>query len=237
MSLDACVGAWFMRLFSQFWSSQSEVVEVWSLKVRSDLHLARKAYHFFGVCIIIALYQVLTREQGLYAICVSTLVFLFIDFLRLRIPFVNRLAYATFGPFLRKEEMKKFSAMSYLLGGALLVIVFFPRPVGLLAFLFLAIGDPVSSIVGILYGKDKILGNKSMQGTLAGFIVCTFISILYFQATGIMMDRLILVGLLGGLIGAFCELVPIWKMDDNFTIPVLSATLLYVMFLLFGGFN
>ena len=127
--------------------------------------------------------------------------------------------------------------MSYLLGGALIVIAFFPKPIGMLAFLFLAIGDPISSIIGILYGKDKILRNKSLQGTLGEFAVCTLISVIYFQMTGIMADRLILVSLIGGLIGAFSELVPIWKMDDNFTIPVLSAALLFGMFLLFGGFN
>ena len=43
------------------------------------------------------------------------------------------------------------------------------------------------------------------------------------------------VALLAGLIGAFSELVPIGKLDDNFVFPVLSATLLTGLLKLFGG--
>lgn len=227
----------FDTVFDTAENQQNQISEVWQLKVRSDLHLARKAYHFFGVFIIIGLYQVLTREQGLVAICTAAGIVILIDFLRLKVPAINKATFAFFGSFLRKEEVKKLSGMSYLLGGALLVVALFPKPVGMLAFLFLAIGDPLSSIVGILYGKDKIIGNKSLQGTLAGFAVCALISGIYFQVSGLMVDRLILVSLLGGLIGALSELIPVWKMDDNFTIPVLSAILLFGMFMLFGGFN
>lgn len=214
-----------------------QLTGVWRLKARTELHLARKAYHFFGVLIIVALYQTLTREQGVIAICSFTAFFLAIDFLRLRIPTLNRFVYTTLGPFLRKEEARGLSGMAFLMGGALIIIVFFPKHVTMLSFLFLAMGDPISSIVGVRYGKDKILGNKSLQGTLAGFLVCTMISAIYFQTTGIMADRWILASLVGGTIGAFSELVPVWKMDDNFTIPVMSAILLYGMFMLFGGFN
>ncbi len=241
LEADGVQGLRFLTLYQQLLSSQTQLMEtsrgVWSLKVRTDLHIARKIYHFLGVLLIIVLYEILTREQGLTTLSLFTLAFFFVDFFRLRIPFLNRLVYASFGGVLRKEEMKQMSGMAYLLSGALIVVLIFPKPIGMLSFLFLALGDPISSIVGILYGKDKIFGNKSVQGTLAGFVVCTLISTIYFQITGLMADRLVLVSLLGGIIGAFSEVLPVPKMDDNFTIPVISSILLYGMFLLFGGFN
>ena len=42
-----------------------------------------------------------------------------------------------------------------------------------MALLFLALGDPVSSYIGVRYGKNPILGRKTLQGTLAGFVTCT----------------------------------------------------------------
>jgi dolichol kinase len=51
-----------------------------------------------------------------------------------------------------------------------------------------------------------------------------------------MLDRVIVVSLLAGLIGALAELVPIAKLDDNFTLPVMSSLGLYILFYLFGLF-
>ena len=101
----------------------------------------------------------------------------------------------------------------------------------------LAFGDPISSIVGVLYGKDKILGNKSLQGTMAGFAICTIVAGLFYYSKGLMLERIVLVSILSGLIGAISELIPVGKMDDNFSFPILAAAMLYILFLLFGGFS
>lgn len=211
--------------------------EVWQVKLRNDLHLARKAYHFTGVMILVALYQILDRPTGLAILSVCTLTLLILDFIRLRVPHLNQLTLKFFQPFLRREEQARLSGMSHLLTGALIVVTFFPKSIGILAFLFLAVGDPISSIVGVRFGKDKILPNKSLQGTMAGFFVCSFIAALYFSAMGLMIDRLILVSLIAGIIGAASELLSFWKLDDNFTIPVFSAIMLWVLFYFFGGFQ
>lgn len=51
-----------------------------------------------------------------------------------------------------------------------------------------------------------------------------------------MIDRILIVSILSGLIGAFAELIPIFKLDDNFTFPVVSSIGLWLLFYLFGGF-
>jgi dolichol kinase len=118
----------------------------------------------------------------------------------------------------------------------LLIDIIFPRPVVSLTLLFLAFADPIASLVGIKYGKDKIFGQKSIQGFIAAFFVCVGITFFYFLFFSSMTGRLIVVSLLAGLVGACSELIPIGKLDDNLTLPVLSAVGLSILFYFFGIF-
>ena len=108
-------------------------------------------------------------------------------------------------------------------------MVLFPAKVVTLSLLMLAIGDPVCNIIGIKYGKDKLIGSKSFQGTIAGFIACTIVSVIYFKLMNIMTSKLLLASVLSGFIGAFAEVIPI-DIDDNFVIPIVSAILLWGLF-------
>ena len=78
------------------------------------------------------------------------------------------------------------------------------------------------------------MGLKSIQGTIAAFVVCavaTFSFIVYYNY---LSERVIVVSLIAGLIGALAELIPIGKLDDNFTLPLLSAIGLSLLFFFFG---
>jgi diacylglycerol kinase (CTP) len=44
-----------------------------------------------------------------------------------------------------------------------------------------------------------------------------------------------LISVLGGLIGAAAEALPFGKVDDNFSIPVISAIGLWILFFIFDG--
>lgn len=210
--------------------------EVLKLKIRTDLHLARKIFHALGVMLIFWLYQILTRDQGIMALVVATSLVLALDISRLRWPKLNRLTFTWFGFLLRRDEATKISGISSLLLGVLLIVFLLPSQVTNLAILYLAFGDPFASAIGVVYGKDKILPNKSLQGFLGAFAICTVISLIYFHVTHILMERWLLGALIGGLIGALSELVAVRKLDDNFSIPVVSGALLWIMFWFLGGF-
>lgn len=100
---------------------------------------------------------------------------------------------------------------------------------------FLAFADPIASYFGIMYGKDKILREKSLQGFLAAFVVCSLLTFAFLNSYDLFAERMVLISLLGGLIGALAELIPIGKLDDNLTLPVLSAVSLWGLFSLFGA--
>lgn len=206
------------------------------LKKRSDIHWARKIWHMTGVFSIFLAYVLLPETIAYSILAVSLLLFLPIDFLRQKYPALNDCMVHAFKPVMRTHEIHKVAGTTYLLSGVALVVAIFPRPVVGLTLLFLAFADPIASFVGIKYGKDKIFGHKSIQGFIAAFVVCAIATALYLTYYNIMLDRVIVISLLAGLIGALAELIPIGKIDDNFTLPVLSSIGLYVLFYLFGLF-
>lgn len=205
------------------------------LKRRSDLHLARKLWHVSGVAAMAAVHHFVSDDLALRLIAIAAMVFVTFDFARHQWPGLNRFALRFFGPFMREHERDQLAGTTYLLLGTLILLWFFPRPIVALTLIFLAVADPLASYVGIRYGKDKLIGPKSLQGSMAAFFACTLIASIYFLATGLMTERLLMVSLLCGLSGAVSELLPIKKLDDNLTFPVVNASLMWLIFSLFGG--
>jgi diacylglycerol kinase (CTP) len=206
-----------------------------NLKARNDIHLARRLWHFFGAMLIFVLYVVVPESRRLATAVVLCTIPILLDLGRLYVPQLNRSLTVMFRPFMREDERDKPAALSSMLVGVLVLIIVFRPPVVALSILFLAVGDPLASYFGITYGKDKLIGNKSVQGTLAAFVSCFVMAVIYFQVTGLVPERRFIVCLLAGLIGAFSELIPIGKLDDNLVFPLMSGILLTGLLSLFGG--
>jgi dolichol kinase len=137
---------------------------------------------------------------------------------------------------IRENEVHRLAGTTYLLAGTALIVLFFPKPVVVLTLLFLALADPLASYVGIKYGTDKVFGSKSLQGSMAAFFVCSVTTALFLTSKEILLPDMVVVSLICGLIGAIAELVPVFKLDDNFTLPVISASGIWIVFYLFGAF-
>lgn len=206
-----------------------------ALRVRSDLHLSRRFFHFLGVAAFVYLYQILDHPAAIKASLAFCVVSIFGEIARFKIPFINRALVTSMGRVMRKQELRNIAGLTYLAFGGFIVIYVFPKPIATLALLMLAVGDPASSIFGILYGKDKIVGNKTLQGAIAGFVACSIVAFIYFAIIHLHSERIILVSLVSGAIGTIAELIPVGKLDDNFTLPVISASLLWILSTLFGG--
>jgi len=215
---------------------RNRVLESRELKLRSDLHLSRKAWHVAGISFIIYLFAHLSRQDSLFYLAIAGLIVIPFDILRLKRPDLNHWAVNLFKPVIRIEEVGSISGMAFLIVGTFVTIFVFPPKVAMLALILLAVGDPASSIIGVLYGKDKIWGRKSLQGAMGGFAVCTLAGGIYYLAQNIMVERIVLVSLLTGLIGALSEIIQIKKLDDNMTFPIFAATGLYFLFMIFGGY-
>ena len=210
------------------------MVENRALKFRSDLHIARKLWHSIALLVVIVFYHNMSRPDALFYSCIGATAFILVDLIRIRSQWINRKVMKVFGPLMREHERTSIAGTTYMAVSLVVVIYLFLKSIVKLTLFFIAVADPLTSYFSLKYGKDKLIGNKTLQGTLGAFATCTIISFLYYYSGSMMMDHLLLVSLLSGVIGALGELIPIGKLDDNFTFPLLSSFALYGLFSLYG---
>ncbi len=200
------------------------------LRMRSDLHLVRKVWHISTGLTGLLVYKKtgFTPEftaSMLLALAVTAFLF---ELLRLRNPKINQLALIIMKPVMRESERNSVSGLPFYALGVSLALFFFPERIAILAILFLIFADPIASFIGILYGRDKILPNKSLQGTIAAFLVCYIATIIYgLVYVGPSMNLLVF-AVAGGIIGCFSEMCSQF-VDDNLCIPVVSGLGLYLV--------
>lgn len=210
------------------------ISSVSDLPARSDLHLARKAYHLITGLMIVACYMSGMEQPTALLILGGLLAWsLVAEYIRLKNPIFNEKCVRFFGSVIRSHEVNKVSGMPYYIASSFFAIAIFPKTVAVLAILYLALGDPIASLIGILFGKRSIqlFGGKSLHGTAAGFLVCALVTWLFLRYNnGLHGLPLIRLTLLGGFAGALAELLP-FELDDNFTIPVVSGFVLWFGFI------
>lgn len=206
------------------------------IKALADVHLARKITHVSGILLMVLIHSLAplwVTWVGFASIGIPMIIF---DIIRLKNEKLKALAIKLFGAIMRRRELNHLSGTTYLFIGTFIILIFFKNEIITLALLFLAFGDPIASFVGVQYGSIKILGKKSLQGSLAAFLICTIIAAIFFSYKNILVDHLLVASLLAGIIGSLSELVPIGPIDDNCTQPVLNAIGISGLFYLFGGF-
>lgn len=191
-------------------------------------HLERKLYHMVNGLLCFVLYAfILTDTQALWVLGLVGGGWFLVDVLRLRSPHISQAVLRVFGRLMRRDELKSLTGNSYFILGLLIIVLAFPRPIVSLAVLYLALGDPVAAIVGTRWGRRRIVGEKSVEGAVANFIVAFAVS--YLVGTWLFVSpRPFLLGLIGGASSVIAELLPL-KIDDNLTIPVVSGTLLWIL--------
>lgn len=213
-----------------------------SLHVRSDLHLSRKVWHVCMGLFMVGIYMAgLTRSQGVLILAVFLALNLAVETVRLRVPSINEKVMRFWGPLMRSCEVDRYSGTPYYIASSLIAVGIFPKPIAALAIAFLAVGDPIASLFGILYGDRSLRfsNGKSLIGTLAGMLACGLVSFLFLhfmnqtQFMELKVDHLVILSVIGGIAGGGAELLPM-EIDDNFAIPVVSGFVLWLAFIVMG---
>lgn len=209
-----------------------------TLAGRSDLHILRKLWHVScGLVAILGYYSsdLPLVAWGWVAFAIGLAGFS-LDFLRLKNTSFNEFAVRVLGPILRKSELNSFSGLPFYAMGVAMSIFFYQDDISMISILFLVIADPVASLVGVRFGKEQILPNKSFQGTLACFFTCYLIIMGYTWEMDVSAIALMGFAFFGALMGAIGELFSAFNIDDNITIPVVGGaglTLLNYFFQVF----
>ena len=196
---------------------------------RASLQLPRRFFHCLSGLISGTIYMLfLSHKQAIYILGGAASIFYILEQIRINYPnqpglnVVNKY-------FLRAEEhLKESAAVPYLMA-LLLTIITFPKSIALTAIFTLAIADPLSAIIGIKYGKHRIVEGKSLEGSAAFFISTMTVCFLIFIPLGgnsfwpVLANAFFL-----GLFGSAFEMLPL-KLDDNLTIPLFTATILWIL--------
>ncbi len=173
------------------------------------LFLLRRFFHLSGIFIPV-IYSLTNRRFALFAALAAALVIGFLEVLRIkgriRVGFVNDV--------LKEREMRGPTGALFYLASFVATILFFEKRVALASMFILAISDPLSSIVGLRWGK-RFLNGKSAEGTTAFF----FSSLLILIAFSFRWPALLPVA----AAATAAEFFSSRYVDDNLTIPIVTA--------------
>ncbi len=184
------------------------------------LHLKetlRKSIHLASLAIPFAYRYLLhyNRKLMFFIMLAAFMIMLVTEFHRFWQKSFRKTFWWIFGLVLRRHELRDFTGATYLLFSAMLCVAFFEPEVVFFALAFLSIGDTFAAMVGINFGRRKILNsNKSLEGSLACFVAC-FIFALAFKLHPV-------VAFSGALAATLAELSRL-PVDDNVEVPIVSA--------------
>jgi diacylglycerol kinase (CTP) len=199
------------------------------LPTRQSLQYARRLFHMANGGVIATLYWIsFSHSQMVHALgTIACLLYVF-EQIRINYPEAQQKFLPMTKFIIRAEEQLKESAMVPYAFAVLLTIITFPKPIALIAIYMLAFSDPLSAIIGIRFGKRRIVPHKSLEGSAAffisSFIICLFVLGLY---TGGLSGVVMLISLLVAFTTSAFEMLPL-RIDDNLTIPLFSAFMLWI---------
>ncbi len=200
------------------------------LKLRYEV--ARKTIHLSSLSIPV-IYYFISREVALLLLVPLFTGFFLVDLLKNFYAPVSTWYHRTFDAMLRTHELEKkpyLNGATHITLGALLLVIFFPKIIVITTFSMVSISDTFAAIIGKAFGKHRF-GEKSIEGSIAFFLSALII-------IAIVPELNIVIGLVMAITATLTEtfLVRIGnlKVDDNLSIPLVSASigmLCYTLFL------
>jgi dolichol kinase len=182
----------------------------------------RKAIHYTATLIPLIYHFLVDKRVAIIILGILTGSIMIAELLRMIIPGLRELYLRIFGDLTRPHEhQNNLTGASYVFLGSFMVIWLFPKPIAVIALLFLTVGDSTACLIGMSFGRIRIWGQKTLEGTLA-FILSSLL------VTWWVPHIPFWVKLIGAGAASILELIP-WRFDDNLTIPSLSALVMYFL--------
>jgi dolichol kinase len=195
--------------------------EIDRLELRYEV--ARKAIHISSLSIPL-IYWFISRELALFILVPLFAGFFLVDLLKNFFTPISEWYHQTFGAMLRTHELKPAKAQlngaTYIMMAALLLVLFFPKIIAVAAFSMVAVSDTLAAIIGKTFGKHRF-GQKSVEGSVAFFLSALAVVAI---VPGLNPIIGIIMAITGTLTEAFMVRIREFKIDDNLSIPLVSAS-------------
>ena len=191
--------------------------------------LWRRLWHLVGGSFFPILALFIPKGILLITLGIMTAIFVAWEIVRFAFPRVNRWMVSHLGVILKEEERYRLTGSTYLLLSSVAVFLLFEKYVAITSLLFLSVGDLMATVVGERFGR-RIVFNKSPEGSFACLASCLLIGMVM---TTVSPAIVLPVAMVGAVSTTIVELLPI-PIDDNLTIPLLSAGVMTLAALYFG---
>jgi dolichol kinase len=157
------------------------------------------------------------RKTTLLVLGAVAMVFILIDLIRL----LGRWEIATL---IKAKEARRFSSMTYFLLAVFVAFLAFPAEIPYLALCFTAMGDLFGKLIGYRFGRTRLHGSKTLEGALAFFAGSFAAGYTLRLLVALPLSFIILGGAFAAVVELFSE-----RLDDNFSVPLLSGGLLMAL--------
>lgn len=188
---------------------------------------ARSLVHVFcGVTSLLIVEYLLDARLRARVPVAFALFFWFLEGLRRVSPRANRVLMAAFSRIAHPREAYQPNSSSWYGTSLALLGLFFPLPLCAVAIAIVGFADPAASLVGRRYGRTKLVGQRSLEGTVTFALVATlvgFVALRLWHASEFSVTRALAVATTAGVAGALAELFSS-KIDDNLSVPMAAAT-------------
>ena len=180
-----------------------------------EVNMLRKLLHLAGI--VIPVIYLLTDKQTALIVTAGVLVIdIILEALRikgiLKLPFIEQN--------MKKQERRRLSGSFFYILSSFIAMALFEKNIAISSLFILSISDPLSSVLGSRFGRIRFLG-KSLEGTLV-FFFSSFFILLAFSFT-------IPIAVAGATIASLTELFSSWPVDDNLSIPLVTALALTLL--------
>ena len=183
--------------------------------------LLRKSLH-----LIVIIFPLLLLEFG-KVVCLPyfltiSLLFIALDISRLKFTQVEELYNKFFAIVTKDYEQSKLTSASYVFLALLITTFLFNESIAAAGLIIMILADPMASLFGRVFGNFKLVGNKTIEGSIAFFIAASIVLL----SLGFSAYHVIVVALGSSCIELFSQKI---KVDDNLLIPLVSSSLLFIL--------
>jgi dolichol kinase len=192
----------------------------------------RKMIHYSSASIPIV-YLYVDKYTVLLVLAVLLVVLLMVEFIKYKSDFIYNLYMKYFKDMLREHEYDRtrlrVNGASWVIFSAIFCIILFPKLIAVTGLLMLSFADSTSALTGRLFGKKQFAPNRSYAGTITFFIVGIAVVLLAPKYSGSLKEYII--GFVMVIVTTIADALSL-PVDDNFTIPVVSCAVMYILYII-----
>lgn len=181
----------------------------------------RRIFHAANGTLVVSLLAtgLLTQRQMAVIVAMVLAGGVMVDILRFRVPAIQRLFFKSMSRLASPREAGGVASSTWYLVGMLVTLLAFPLTIAMASIMVLALGDPAASYVGRRWGRHRIPGDGSVEGTTVFGVVALGVLLVFFPP---------LYAFAGALAATVVERIP-WGLDDNLTLPIGTGLVLSLL--------